>query len=109
MMQAECGRIAARPVVIAAHHNAAKFPRQFNHFIRVCAIADNVAEVPDRVIWWRCRKHRFESRQIGMDVGDDEGAHVSFTFVLWLFFHLWEAAAMRLPCAILHLGPERSP
>jgi hypothetical protein len=53
MMQAECGRIAARPVVIAAYRNPANFSGQINHFIGIAAVADKIAEIPDDVVLWR--------------------------------------------------------
>lgn len=79
MVEAKCGRIAARHVVITADHNSVKFPHQLNHVIRVCAIANNVAEIPHGVILGRGGKHRFEGGKIGVDVGDHEYAHIPFS------------------------------
>jgi hypothetical protein len=109
MMQAECVRIAARHVVIAADHNSAEFPGQMDHLVGIRAVANDIAEIPDRVMRWRSRKNRLECLEIRVNVGDDKGAHLTLNLVFWLFFRLWEAAAMRLPSVILHLGPERGP
>jgi glycine/D-amino acid oxidase-like deaminating enzyme len=88
VVEAKGGRIAARPVVIAADHNSAELPGQINHLVGIRAVANDIAEIPDRVIVWRSRKNRFESRQIGMNVGNDKRAHAGFTFVFWLSFRL---------------------
>lgn len=88
MMQAECGRIAARHVVIAADHNSAKLPRQLNRFIGVCAVANDIAEIPDDVVMRRSRKNCLESRQIGMNVGNDKRAHLRLTLAFWPFVRL---------------------
>jgi hypothetical protein len=71
MMQAECVRIAAGHVVIASDHNSAEFPRQLNHFIRVCAIADDVAEVPDGIVFRSSGKNSLECLEIGVNVGNN--------------------------------------
>ena len=71
MMQAECVRIAARHVVITADHNSAKFPRQLNHLVRVRAIADDVAEVPDAVVFRCSGKNSLECLEIGVNVGNN--------------------------------------
>jgi len=45
-----------------------------------------------------------------MQIGNNKCAHVRLILVFFrLFFRLWEAEAMRLPSAILHLEPERDP
>jgi hypothetical protein len=41
-----------------------------------------------------------------MDVGDDKRAHVN-SLSCFGFFCIWEAEAMRLPCAIQRLEPGR--
>jgi hypothetical protein len=79
---------AARPVVIATDYNPAKVPGQINHFVRIRAVANDVAKIPDDVMLRSSSKNCFESGQIGMNVGNDKRAHVGFTFVFWLCFRL---------------------
>ena len=85
MMQAECGRITARPVVIAAYRDSAKFSGQINHFIGICTITDNIAEIPYHVVFWRRGKNSLKSWEIRVDVGYDKRTHLSFSFALSLY------------------------
>ena len=86
MMQAECGRIAARPVVIAAYRNPAKFSGQINHFVGICTITDNIAEIPYHVVFRRRGKNSLKSWEIRVDVGYDKRTHLSLSFALSLYF-----------------------
>ncbi len=98
----------ARSVVIAAHDNTTELPGQINNFIGICAIADDVAEVPDGVVFWCSGKNSLECLEIGVNVGNNKCSHVSFTFVLWLYFLPGASAVMRLPgavwCSAMELG-----
>lgn len=68
MLLAEFFRIAASSVVIATYRIPAKFPGQINHFIRVGAVADNIAKIPDDVVLWRGAKNSLECLKIRMNV-----------------------------------------
>jgi len=55
------------------------------------------------------QKNRFESRQIGMNVGDDKGAHLSTSVSFWRCVRFSKQSVMlllRLRSAIWRSGPE---
>ena len=84
MVENKCVRVAARPVVIAANRNSTELPGQINHLVGIRAVANGIAEIPDRVIRWRSLKNRLENLQIGVNVGKDKRA-CQLTFGFWLF------------------------
>lgn len=103
MMQAECGRIAARPVVIATYRDPAKFSGQINHFVGIATVADNVAQVPDHVVFWRRGKNSLKSWEIRVDVGYDKRTHViRLSFVL----SLCSAPVGRVGISLFQLHPS---
>ena len=59
---------AARPVVIAAHDNPTQLPDKFNNLIGIRAVADDVAEIPNRIMLGRGGKNRLESRETGVQI-----------------------------------------
>ena len=81
--------------MIATDHNPAELPCQINHFIGIRAIANNIAKIPNGVILGRSGKNRFESLQIGMNVGDQKCAHVNPSVVLLHCRHFSELASIR--------------
>ncbi len=87
-----------RPVVIATYDNTTELPGQIYDLIWICAIANNVAEVPDGIMLRSSGKNSLESLEIGVNVGNNKCSHVSFTFVFWSYFLPGEPAVM--PCAI---------
>lgn len=96
MMEDKCVRIAASPVVIATHHNSAKFPGQINHLVGIRTVANKIAEIPDHIVRRRRSKNCFESWQISMDVGYHKGAHVNSSFAFWVYPRLLEQAVILL-------------
>jgi hypothetical protein len=54
--------------VIAAHNNPAETSGPINDLIGIGAIANNIAEIPDNIVWRRSGKSRFEGRKIRMNV-----------------------------------------
>jgi hypothetical protein len=78
-------------VMIAANHNSAEILGPINHPIGIRAVANDIAEIPDHVALWRGGKNRFESRKIGMDVGDNESAHFSLSVAALLCLNLSES------------------
>jgi hypothetical protein len=87
---------AARPVVIAAHNNSTELPGQFNNFIGVRAVAYDIAEIPDHIMFRRGGKNRFESREIGVNVRNHECTHLSSCVAFWLYSHLVERVGILL-------------
>jgi hypothetical protein len=83
---------AARPVVIATHNDSAEVPGQINHFVRVRAVANDVAKIPDDVMLRSGSENCLESWQIGMNVGDQKCAHVNPSVVLLFCRHFSESA-----------------
>jgi hypothetical protein len=85
---------AASQVMIATHENTTETPGQINNLIGICAIANNIAEIPDGIILRSSGKNGLEGRKIGMDVGDDKGAHLSLSVSFWLYVHLSKQAVI---------------
>ena len=59
---------AARSVVIAAHDNPTQLPGQFNNLIGIRAVAYDIAEIPDHIMFRRGGKNRLESRETGVQI-----------------------------------------
>ena len=62
--------------MIAPHNNPAELSGHSNYFVGVGAVADDIAEVPDHIMFWRGCKNRFKCLKIRMNVGDHKCAHV---------------------------------
>jgi hypothetical protein len=67
-MGAESEWITDRQFMIAANRNSAKFPAQFDYLIRVGAVVDKIAEIPDSIVPRRGSENRFEGLQICVDI-----------------------------------------
>ena len=55
-------------VVIAAHKRSTQFPNARGDFVRAGAIADDIAQVDDKISCRRNRQARLQCFQIAMDV-----------------------------------------
>lgn len=63
--------------MITPHNNPAELPDHINYFVGVCAIADDIAEIPNHIVLWRNGKNRFKCLEIRVNVGDYKCAHFS--------------------------------
>ena len=61
--------------MVAANADRPDLGKARHHGIGIRPIADDVAEVPDRVHWAGGSEHGLKRPQVGMDVGDDKDAH----------------------------------
>jgi hypothetical protein len=44
--------------VIAPHNDSVELPDHINHLVGVCAVADDIAKVPNLIVVWRSGKDR---------------------------------------------------
>src|SRR3954471_1394936 len=68
------GDAGAGFIVIAADELPTELAGGVGDFVRAAAIADDIAQVDDRVIGRRSLNAGFHALQVGMDVADDEDA-----------------------------------
>ena len=72
--------------MIAAHDNTAEPPGQINNLIGISAIANDIPEIPDDVMWWSNGENCPECLEARVNVGDDKGTHISISFGVKLHF-----------------------
>ena len=65
--------------MVAAHKCCAQRAHALDHLVRVRAVADNIAKIPDFIVRGRKPKHSIKSLQVRVDVGEKKRAHDRLT------------------------------
>jgi hypothetical protein len=93
--------------MIATDHNSIEIPGQFNYFVGIRAVANDITEIPNDVVLRRSSKRGFEGLKIAVDVRYHKCPHLKPSVVALLCLNTSMSAVIRhLELHLAHSSSE---